>query len=676
MAQQKYYTILTEVGKSKIANATVLNEKVQFSKMQLGDGGGSQYEPHEKQTELKNKVWEGSISNVKVDENNPNWIVVETAIPGNSGGFTVREVGLFDDAGELLAVGKYPETYKPVVDDGCVKDLFVRVILMVVNTSAITLKIDPTVILASMKDLNDLRKEVSAKIDTAKTELNSKIDEVRSDLDSIELTAEKVSVKDVEKNFTSVNTEGVLQELAVKDKSLDTKIVSTKSDLTNQFDHFTGEIDNLKQSVSSGKELIATAVTGKDVPTNGSDSFKQMADNIDSIKTKLPIMEDDVGVAEDNEGNVYRVIDIEDKQVYKDPKNKIFKKWSTPFLNYVKNLFMDKNGDVYFTGYSTSTSLYKYTSEGTLVWQYKGLSTLNKAIYDDNDYIYIWQQVTGTDIGNLHKLDLNGNLVWSYQSKNLRDVALDENNSIYIGTNGVDGKILKLDSKGEEIWNRKAPYFDSIKLYDDKNIYYSTWNSSTSGSLVKLDYNGDTIWEYKSPNIPTNDFNSVNFDSKGDVYFISDGSLVKLDYNGDTIWRVTGSWVSLCVTDIGEVYGCLNSYRTSPMDTIEVVMRVNGDGEKVWTYELKKSWFTMLDTLGNIYVTSEKEGNMYGSIIKLTPEGHLLWQYDTYKTYSLVLDNEGGVYVGGNANSNGGLEKIKDNYTLEKVAVLKEREVN
>ncbi len=284
MTEQKYYTILTEVGKAKIANATAMGGKVKFTKMQLGDGGGSQYDPQEKQTELKNKVWEGNISNIKIDENNSNWIVVETAIPGSAGGFTVREVGILDDEGNLLAIGKYPETYKPTVDDGCAKDLFVRVILMVVNTSTITLKIDPTVILASMKNLEDLRKELNTKIDNTKTDLEKKIEKVQTELDTIELTGNKVTIEDTDNNFVSGTVEGALKELATNDKALDKRIDDTNTNLTKKIE--TVETD-LKQSVSSGKQLIATAITGKDTPTYGSDSFATMAGNADLLRSKL-----------------------------------------------------------------------------------------------------------------------------------------------------------------------------------------------------------------------------------------------------------------------------------------------------------------------------------------------------------------------------------------------------
>ncbi|MCC0629800.1 MULTISPECIES: phage tail protein, partial [unclassified Clostridioides] len=143
MAEQKYYTLLTKVGKASIANATALGNKVDLVKLQLGDGAGAEYNPTEEQSELKRVVWEGSVNNVKIDEENPNWVVIETVIPGSVGGFMIREVGIFDSLNQLIAVSKYPETYKPTADSGSVKDLVIKIILVVSNTSSVNLKVDP-----------------------------------------------------------------------------------------------------------------------------------------------------------------------------------------------------------------------------------------------------------------------------------------------------------------------------------------------------------------------------------------------------------------------------------------------------------------------------------------------------------------------------------------------------
>ncbi|WP_338468718.1 phage tail protein [Clostridium botulinum] len=167
MAEQ-FYTILTKIGKAKIANSTALGTKVNFCKLQVGDSNGSYYNPIEEQTELKHKVWEGNINSISIDENNPNWIIIEVLLPSNVGGFMIREAAILDDEDNVVAIAKYPETYKPLTQDGSSKDILIRTILEVSNTSSVTLKVDPTVILATKKDIEiinssmvDLGKRVS-----------------------------------------------------------------------------------------------------------------------------------------------------------------------------------------------------------------------------------------------------------------------------------------------------------------------------------------------------------------------------------------------------------------------------------------------------------------------------------------------------------------------------------
>ncbi|MCC0682756.1 phage tail protein, partial [Clostridioides sp. ES-S-0005-03] len=178
MAQAQYYTLLTEIGKAAIANATVLGTRVDFAKIKAGDGGGSAYIPTETQTVLKNVVWESTLEHVQADEKNPNWVVIQKTITGDTGSFTIREVGVFDSKDQLLAVSSYPETYKPAPDSGTVKEILIKIILAVSNTASINLKIDPTVVLATLKDIQEL----DTKIDTTKTELTSNIETAKTDL--------------------------------------------------------------------------------------------------------------------------------------------------------------------------------------------------------------------------------------------------------------------------------------------------------------------------------------------------------------------------------------------------------------------------------------------------------------------------------------------------------------
>ncbi|HBY2626688.1 UNVERIFIED_CONTAM: phage tail protein [Clostridioides difficile] len=196
---KSYYTIITDVGKAKIANASVTGNKVGFVKIQLGDGGGSEYTPTESQTALKNVVWEGNIGNTTTDETAPNCIILESLIPSNVGGFMIREIGYLDDENNLIAISKYKECYKPSIEQGAVVDMKVKTVLIVSNVNNIELKIDPTIIFATLKDIQDLETKigtVNTKIDTTKTELTSNIETTKTELNTrIDTENEKQNIK-------------------------------------------------------------------------------------------------------------------------------------------------------------------------------------------------------------------------------------------------------------------------------------------------------------------------------------------------------------------------------------------------------------------------------------------------------------------------------------------------
>ncbi|CZR77510.1 hypothetical protein CDFC105_51090 [Clostridioides difficile] len=253
MATDKsYYTILTDIGKAKIANASLVGEKVDFVKIQLGDGGGNEYNPTEEQTALKNVVWEGKVGNVKTDENMTNCLILESLIPASAGGFVVREIGYLDTEGNLLAISKYRSAYKPKVEDGAVIDMKVKTIFVVSNVNNIELKIDPTIIFATLKDLQDLdskidttKTELTSNIETAKTELNNKIgdttqltttdktnivsalNEVKTSVDSIETTAEKTSYNNDTSNLTATTVQGAIDEIVTEVKGNRSSIISS-----------------------------------------------------------------------------------------------------------------------------------------------------------------------------------------------------------------------------------------------------------------------------------------------------------------------------------------------------------------------------------------------------------------------------------------------------------------
>lgn len=169
---EKFYSLVTKIGQAQFANALALDQKVAFGSFAVGDGGGSIYDPREDQTDLKHEVWSGKITSLTIGENNPNELVVETYIPSNKGGFTIREFGIKDSDGNLLVIGKHPETYKPVAADGTAKDITLRVILTISNAQEVILKIDPSVQVATRQDLDKIR----ADFDVTKGSLASKKD--------------------------------------------------------------------------------------------------------------------------------------------------------------------------------------------------------------------------------------------------------------------------------------------------------------------------------------------------------------------------------------------------------------------------------------------------------------------------------------------------------------------
>lgn len=144
-----FFTILTSIGQAKIANAVALGQQIQVTEMALGDGGGNATTPVQTQTGLVRQVYRAQLNQLSTDPANPNYVIAELVVPSEQGGWTVREVGLYDVDGNLIAVGNFPETYKPVLAEGASRDLVVRIIIEVSNASVVQLKIDPSIVLAS-----------------------------------------------------------------------------------------------------------------------------------------------------------------------------------------------------------------------------------------------------------------------------------------------------------------------------------------------------------------------------------------------------------------------------------------------------------------------------------------------------------------------------------------------
>lgn len=144
-----YYMLLTAAGQAKVAAHMAGGPAVELADMALGDGGGAAVIPTEGRAELYREVHRQPLSSVTVDPANANWLIAESILPPTVGGWTIREVGLYDTSGDLIAYGNFPASYKPQLDEGSAKELIIRAVFEVASTSAITLTVDPSIAFAT-----------------------------------------------------------------------------------------------------------------------------------------------------------------------------------------------------------------------------------------------------------------------------------------------------------------------------------------------------------------------------------------------------------------------------------------------------------------------------------------------------------------------------------------------
>lgn len=147
----EFFTILTAVGKAKIAEALAEGRQIRLRNMIVGDGGGQYAEPNERQTAVVHEVWRGPLNTLKIAPENPAWVIAEAVLSEAVGGWYVREVGLEDDEGDLIAIGKFPETYKPKLPAGASKQIVIRAVMEVTNAAAVTLMVDPSLVMATVE---------------------------------------------------------------------------------------------------------------------------------------------------------------------------------------------------------------------------------------------------------------------------------------------------------------------------------------------------------------------------------------------------------------------------------------------------------------------------------------------------------------------------------------------
>lgn len=151
-----FFAILTNAGAAKLANATALGIPLKLTSMAVGDGNGQPVTPNPAATNLVNVKRTAPLNALFADPVNPSQLVAEQIIPESVGGWWIRELGLFDEDGVLIAIANCPDTYKPLLSEGSGRTQVIRIVLIVSDTSAVELKIDPSVVLATRRYVDDL----------------------------------------------------------------------------------------------------------------------------------------------------------------------------------------------------------------------------------------------------------------------------------------------------------------------------------------------------------------------------------------------------------------------------------------------------------------------------------------------------------------------------------------
>jgi len=151
--QKTYGTVVTDVGVALITAAAMEGKKVNITQLAVGDGGGAYYQPVPAMTALKNEKWRGNVTSVSINEQSPNMIDVVAVVPSSVGGWTIREMSVHTDVGDMVAVCNTPDTEKVIITTGAAGEIELTMHIEVSNTGVISFVIDPTVITATKKDL-------------------------------------------------------------------------------------------------------------------------------------------------------------------------------------------------------------------------------------------------------------------------------------------------------------------------------------------------------------------------------------------------------------------------------------------------------------------------------------------------------------------------------------------
>lgn len=155
-----YFSVVTDIGIKRMLAAVNEEKELRITKFAVGDGGGKTCTPSKNMARLEHEVWRGEVSSCKISRENEHVLVIESMIPSDEGGFTIREMGVYTEDGILIAVSNTPDTQKVCVSDGVVHELILSMEIFLDNAACIQIIVGHTAMMATKKDIEELRQEV------------------------------------------------------------------------------------------------------------------------------------------------------------------------------------------------------------------------------------------------------------------------------------------------------------------------------------------------------------------------------------------------------------------------------------------------------------------------------------------------------------------------------------
>ncbi|EPF1232401.1 hypothetical protein TUM17561_16650 [Enterobacter cloacae] len=608
----KYKTVITKAGAEKLAAATVPNgKKVNFTAMAVGDGGGQLPTPNASQTKLINEVWRHALNKISQDKKNKNYVVAELLIPPEIGGFWMREMGLYDDAGTLIAVGNMAESYKPALAEGSGRAQTVRMVIMVSDIASVELSIDSSTIMATQEYVNEKltehelsRRHPDASL-TAKgfTQLSSAIDSM-SEILAATPKAVKVAYDLANAKYTAADAttvrKGIVQLSSMTD-SVSEALAATPKAVKSVSD----EIVKLKESLgTASKANVVTSLidsTSGRLPVvgwmglGGIRDTRVSEENFSSFWRDTTIGKSGITIPYDGTPTIsYLAVDAANQHAYVGRRKgneaiswvKLYSEFNKPMSQDVFGTAMGIGGGADLNAYTApglyyqpanvqaqSGKNYPETAAGSLqIYKHAGITQIYRVYSNSRSYIRtlyngVWSAWTKQyDAANKPSAD-DVDAVSAVNGGTFRKlVSFNEGLEVRSRTGIVSGNdAASFDSANMILksWYGIGFYstlLDSVGKETGMTGYINTRNGllQMKGQIIPGDYgNFDSrfIRLAGSQNISgilrsSSEYQSTSANSYRSVYG-----------NYGTFWRNDGANLYLMVTNAGDQYGAYNDLR-------------------------------------------------------------------------------------------------------------------